>query len=123
MSPKSVVIAAWSSLEDARPLGVSAEGVELVLVREGDTLHVFSARCPHRGASLAAATVEAGCLVCPEHGWEFSMRDGQSPTLPSEGLHRFEAWVDHDADAVLVRLEHLRAYLDEHPPGEHLYSL
>jgi len=28
-------------------------------------------RCPHRGASLAGGTVEAGCVVCPYHGWRF----------------------------------------------------
>ena len=32
--------------------------------------------CPHMGASLAAGSVEDGCVMCPWHAWRFRISDG-----------------------------------------------
>lgn len=74
---------AWASLGRARrsqaatsrvtiaPPG--ADGVlferDVVLVRAGDEITAFSARCPHLGCRLNR--LEAGALVCPCHGSRF----------------------------------------------------
>ncbi len=35
--------------------------------------------CPHLGGPLAEARIEDGCLVCPWHGYRFSLLDGRNP--------------------------------------------
>jgi nitrite reductase (NADH) small subunit/3-phenylpropionate/trans-cinnamate dioxygenase ferredoxin subunit len=32
--------------------------------------------CPHMGASLGAGCVTEGTVLCPWHGWRFSLKDG-----------------------------------------------
>lgn len=60
------------------PRLVVARGVELVVTRTGDAVHVLHGRCPHRHAPLSHAVVEAGRLVCPHHGWDFRLDTGES---------------------------------------------
>jgi phenylpropionate dioxygenase-like ring-hydroxylating dioxygenase large terminal subunit len=58
-------------------------GVDLVLwsPRPGE-VRAGHDRCPHRDARLSTGHVDdAGCLVCPYHGWEFDA-DGQAVHLP-----------------------------------------
>lgn len=40
---------------------------------------VFSRRCPHEGADLAAGYLRDGCVVCPWHNLPFSLESGASP--------------------------------------------
>jgi nitrite reductase/ring-hydroxylating ferredoxin subunit len=61
--------AASSDVGHNKPLGASVAGIELVAWRgTAGALHVGPGACPHLGADLATATVEAGALVCPWHG-------------------------------------------------------
>ena len=41
-------------------------------------------RCTHREGRLSDGTVEAGCLRCPYHGWEFG-EQGRCEKIPSSG--------------------------------------
>jgi phenylpropionate dioxygenase-like ring-hydroxylating dioxygenase large terminal subunit len=68
-----------------RPLGVTAGGVPLVVMRPapGAEPVVFADRCPHRLVPLSAATPVGGRLRCAYHGWEFDV-DGTCTTLPSQ---------------------------------------
>ena len=38
--------------------------------------------CPHAGARLSQGYVEAGYLVCPEHGWRFDLATGRCLDRP-----------------------------------------
>jgi phenylpropionate dioxygenase-like ring-hydroxylating dioxygenase large terminal subunit len=80
----------WLSLavEDevgTRPLGVTAGGVPLVVMRPapGAEPVVFADRCPHRLVPLSAATPVDGRLRCAYHGWEFDT-SGVCRTVPSQ---------------------------------------
>src|SRR5207302_1055446 len=67
-----------------RPLERRALGERLALFRdEHGVARVVSARCPHRGANLAAGRVVGGCLECPYHGWRFD-GDGHCAAIPSQ---------------------------------------
>lgn len=46
------------------------------LIHDGKKLSV-QRMCPHAGGDLARGHVEDGCVVCPVHGWRFSLIDGQ----------------------------------------------
>jgi UDP-MurNAc hydroxylase len=35
--------------------------------------------CPHAGGDLSKGQIENDCIVCPVHGWRYSLLDGSSP--------------------------------------------
>jgi 5,5'-dehydrodivanillate O-demethylase oxygenase subunit len=69
------------------PKLVKLLGEELVLFRKPDgSCGLLGAKCPHRGATLAAGYVEAAGLRCPYHGWLFSASGAclEQPCEPAE---------------------------------------
>lgn len=86
-------IAQWTDLVDRSPHGVSADGVDLVIVRFGDEHSVLSGRCQHRGVLLADGTVRGDDLVCGVHGWDYRIDTGVSTYDTSQRLHRFASEV------------------------------
>ena len=70
----------WSRSHDLAghgPFAVSADGVDLALVRTGAGWRAFQGRCPHQGALLGEGEIEGGRLVCRNHRWRFSLDSGQ----------------------------------------------
>ncbi|WP_088290136.1 glutamate synthase-related protein [Kineosporia sp. A_224] len=92
-STAHVPIARLADLVDDVPAAAEADGLDLVLVRRGDAVHVFEGRCPHRGALLADGRVQGPDLVCGVHGWDFRLDTGVSAYNPAERIHRFTASV------------------------------
>ena len=76
----------------ATPVLVNVDGLDVVLVRTKDRVHVLYGRCPHRLAPLDTAIVEQGRLMCSRHGWSFRLEDGHAEGMADESLHRFQAW-------------------------------
>ena len=74
-----------------RPIGRRLLGEDLVLFRDPTgKLGLISARCPHRGTSLALGYIEDGGLRCCYHGWLFDIGGNclDQPTEPPE--HHFK---------------------------------
>ncbi len=69
-------VAAEADLVESVPIGVSAAGVSLMLVRQGGAVFALTDRCTHRGAPLHEGPVENGCIECPWHGSRFRLADG-----------------------------------------------
>lgn len=59
------------------PFAVSAQGVDVALVRTGAGWRAFQGRCPHQGALLGEGEIEGERLVCRNHRWRFSLELGQ----------------------------------------------
>ena len=68
-------------LEKAPALG--ADGIPVMLVRDGGAVHALSDRCAHRGGPLHEGEIEDGCVRCPLHGSMFRLRDGSVIQGPS----------------------------------------
>jgi phenylpropionate dioxygenase-like ring-hydroxylating dioxygenase large terminal subunit len=68
-------VAAESDL-GAEPLRVVLLGQPWVVVQTGAELHAFHDSCPHRRARLSDGHVVNGELVCPYHGYRFSLGAG-----------------------------------------------
>jgi phenylpropionate dioxygenase-like ring-hydroxylating dioxygenase large terminal subunit len=66
------------------PVGAGGRSYVVVRLRPGGEVSAFPARCPHRLVPLAAATVVAGTLQCPYHGWRFD-GEGRCVDIPSLG--------------------------------------
>lgn len=134
MRPQSVFD--YSSLALNQPAHALVEGVDLVIVRYGESesdLSVLYGRCAHRGALLSDGHVEGHNLICGVHNWDFRVDTGVSEYNNSEKLDKFTAWVEDDkilvdADEITSwsvanpqpfnREEYLGTYADTHPVAE-----
>jgi phenylpropionate dioxygenase-like ring-hydroxylating dioxygenase large terminal subunit len=71
--PEQWFIACRSRALRDRPLGMTLQGVPLVLFRgAGARPAALEDRCPHRNAPLTAGRVRGGELECAYHGWRFA---------------------------------------------------
>jgi len=67
----------------------------LAVRRVGElAVQVLDDCCPHAGGSLSAGHVDpdltdAGCLVCPWHGWPFDLDNGRCPDNPSLAVRTY----------------------------------
>jgi nitrite reductase/ring-hydroxylating ferredoxin subunit len=75
--PRAKVIAEKMVRIDHPPFDV------LVVYDEGKFFAIEDA-CNHAGASLAEGWVESACIVCPMHGYKFSLTNGE--LLAPKGL-------------------------------------
>ncbi len=76
---------------------------ELALFKEGENVFCLENSCPHRGAALAEGRIQDGEVICPWHGWRFSLSNGACSSLPtSEPAACFETRIENGE--VLVRL-------------------
>jgi nitrite reductase/ring-hydroxylating ferredoxin subunit len=64
------------------------EGVEVVVIPDGDKLYVLREACPHMGGPLSQATYcrKDGTLECPWHGYVFDVSTGALRDNPNERI-------------------------------------
>ncbi len=108
-----VKIATWSEIEDCVPIGAVVEGIDLVIIRRGDTPSVLYGRCLHRGALLADGTVMGEDLLCGVHGWDYRIESGVSAYNNNEVLEKFTSIVE--GDDLLVDGGEIRSFASRHP--------
>ena len=70
-------------LVEGEPALVSADGVDVVIVQEGDRLLALADRCSHRGGPLHEGDVVLGCIECPWHQSRFRLEDGEIAQGPA----------------------------------------
>lgn len=58
--------------------------------------------CPHMGASLGAGYVDGGTVLCPWHGWRFSLQDGTWCDNPRLKVSAYRVRVVGDEIQVLL---------------------
>jgi 3-phenylpropionate/trans-cinnamate dioxygenase ferredoxin subunit len=67
-----------------------AGGKKVCLVRRGDSVMAFTAKCPHAGAPLCDGWVNAaGHVVCPLHKYAFDPVSGRNITGEGYKLYRY----------------------------------
>jgi len=64
-------------LAEGKPVKAVADGVGIVLVKRGDTIHALRDTCTHLGGSLSEGKVEGDGIRCPWHGSRFCLADGR----------------------------------------------
>jgi nitrite reductase/ring-hydroxylating ferredoxin subunit/uncharacterized membrane protein len=82
-----VAIADERRLEPGRLVGASTDGVAVVLVRHGETVHALADRCSHRGCPLHEGKLVGDAIVCPCHGSAFNL-DGSVAHGPATSPQR-----------------------------------
>jgi apoptosis-inducing factor 3 len=95
MSPTSHKVARADDLSVERGTRVCIKGDDaketpILLVRDGDIVHAYSADCPHAGAPLEEGAICNGHIVCPWHKGTFALSDGSLVEPPPlKGLTRY----------------------------------
>jgi len=112
-------IARATEVTAEKPLKVQLLGLPFVAFRdEQGAAHVLADTCVHRGGSLSAGWVKAGCVVCPYHGWQFS-GDGKCVRIPSLGADaKLPARAKVDSYPVQERYGIVFAFLGDLPEAE-----
>lgn len=63
-------------LQENKPRRVEANGVPVLLVRQGNDILAISATCSHLGGPLDEGQIDGQNVTCPWHGSVFCLRDG-----------------------------------------------
>ena len=112
---KKVKVATWSELADRQPAYALVADVDLVVVRHDDEVSVLYGRCLHRGALMADGYVAGNNIICGVHKWDYRLDTGVSEYSNAEALHKFNAWIDRDDDAVYVDENEIAEWSLDHP--------
>jgi 3-phenylpropionate/trans-cinnamate dioxygenase ferredoxin subunit len=75
--------AALSDLDDGKPFAVEVDDVEIVLVRQGDTVHALRDECSHAELALSEGEVTPQGIECWLHGSCFDLRTGEPSSPPA----------------------------------------
>jgi len=74
-------------LADGQMSEITVAGTQVLLARVAGQYYAAQARCPHLGGHLARGRLDGHMIVCPLHGSQFDLCDGQNtnwtPGLPS----------------------------------------
>jgi NADPH-dependent 2,4-dienoyl-CoA reductase/sulfur reductase-like enzyme/nitrite reductase/ring-hydroxylating ferredoxin subunit len=90
-----------SEFRDGTITKVNSGGQDIVIVRDGTSIHAFAAKCPHAGAPLEEGGICNHRLICPWHKATFLLKDGSVVEPPA--LDRIARYaIEIDGDQVLV---------------------
>jgi nitrite reductase/ring-hydroxylating ferredoxin subunit len=76
-----------ASLHDGRPERVLVDGVDVLVVRDGERLFAIGNRCTHQGAPLSKGRLtfsgSIASVTCPVHGSTFDLASGAVMRAPA----------------------------------------
>ncbi|HVT67349.1 MAG TPA: Rieske (2Fe-2S) protein, partial [Trebonia sp.] len=65
-----------AGLADRQPVKRTLGDVPVVVIRDGEDIHVLAEQCSHLSGPLSEGDYRDGCLTCPWHGSTFRAADG-----------------------------------------------
>jgi nitrite reductase/ring-hydroxylating ferredoxin subunit len=86
-------------LDGRRPVKWMLGDVPVVVIRDGERVHVLADRCSHLSGPLSDGDYRDGCLTCPWHGSTFRVADGgvtRGPATAPQPVFR-----THIADGII----------------------
>ena len=85
---------------------IEAGGYQLAIFLHEGKVHVLDNHCPHAGANLAGGWIDAGCVVCPKHGWPFHLENGQLRDNPGVAVPVYSIrLVERVGEPTLVQIQ------------------
>jgi len=108
----------FSELKDRVPAHAICENIDLVVIRDNNTVSVFYGRCLHRGALLSDGHIEGNNLICGLHNWDYRFDTGVSEYNNEEALQKFTAKIEDDQ--VLIDANEVKAFAQKHPQAFNL---
>jgi toluene monooxygenase system ferredoxin subunit len=95
-----------SELWEGEIVGVTIDGIPVLLTRLDDKVHAYVDRCAHLGYPLSSGKLGHGILTCGAHGWQYDCRTGCGVNPKSARLEALP--VDVDGDTLLVDVSAVR---------------
>jgi nitrite reductase/ring-hydroxylating ferredoxin subunit len=83
--PEWVTLAKTEDVPEGEMIGVSVDGVELLVANVGGQYRAIGSICTHEGGPLADGDLYDGIVTCPWHGSEFDVETGEAVTPPAMG--------------------------------------
>jgi nitrite reductase/ring-hydroxylating ferredoxin subunit len=74
-------LALVSDIPDTYGLRVQVDKTHIALFKVKGEVFAMNAICPHAGAFLEMGYLEGHVVLCPLHGWDFDVRNGESPSF------------------------------------------
>ena len=74
---KFVAVLDADKLAENKPVKVTADGVAVVLVKQGDAIYALRETCTHLGGPLSEGKIVGDGIQCPWHGSRFCLKDGR----------------------------------------------
>lgn len=74
--PEYFKVARKSQIPEGSGLAVEAGGREIGLFIVEGKVYAIDPVCPHAGGPLTEGGLNGGNVMCPWHGWEFSVKTG-----------------------------------------------
>lgn len=71
-----IKVAKKSEVPDDTGKSVEVKGLEIALFKVEGKIHAIHSVCPHQGGPLAEGGITGDAVMCPWHGWEFSVKTG-----------------------------------------------
>ncbi len=72
-----------AELPEGAPVKAKVGLQNLVLVRQGDTIHALHDQCAHAGGPLSGGRIVDGCIECPWHQSRFELATGRRRRGPT----------------------------------------
>lgn len=66
-----------ASLESGEPVRVEYPPYDVLVALVDGVPRAIEDACNHAGASLSEGPIENGCIMCPQHGYVFSLVSGK----------------------------------------------
>jgi nitrite reductase/ring-hydroxylating ferredoxin subunit/uncharacterized membrane protein len=76
-------LGAVTEIPENQPMRAKLGINNLVLVREGETIHALHDQCAHAGGPLSEGSLVDGCIECPWHGSRYRLADGRAVRGPT----------------------------------------
>lgn len=74
---------------------ISVGDEKVIVVQIDGSIHAFSAKCPHKKASLEKAELDGAIVTCPLHAWQFDLNNGGAEINGYESLPKYEVKVEN----------------------------
>jgi toluene monooxygenase system ferredoxin subunit len=69
-------IATLDDVWSGEMIGVTIEGISVLLINVGGSLHAYIDACPHQKTPLSRGSLRGGVLSCATHEWQFDAQTG-----------------------------------------------
>jgi nitrite reductase/ring-hydroxylating ferredoxin subunit len=93
MSESFRVLAA-ADLPEGQAKVVEVNGRSIAVYNAGGTIHAIDSFCAHRGGPLAEGMFDRESVVCPWHGFRFTLSDGVCSTNPALRVRCYAARIE-----------------------------
>lgn len=100
--PNFIKVATFDQLKPQTGLTVEVEGRLIALFLHEGKPYAIDEHCPHAGGPLGAGFVIDGTVMCPWHGWRFSVVDGSWVDAPRSKLCVECYKVEQQGDDILI---------------------